>query len=220
MWRQYRKIEPNELCIIAIDTAQGGGDYTAMQVLSATKLDVPIVYHSQLATGEFLPTLHRFLNALSDIAGVKPIVAIERNNGGLLHSDRLNGLNLQQKYTLFKMPNTGVVQVQIEGGSRYGWDTNAQTRPNMVADIRIAIQQQLIKIYDPMTYGEMLSFIVKNGKPQAERNAHDDLIMSLAICWQIYQMSPKKELTFSHQQESVSIHDKEENEILDKYGFY
>jgi hypothetical protein len=91
----------------------------------------------------------------------------------------------------------------------------------MVADIRIAIQQELIKVYDPMTYGEMLSFVVKNGKPQAERNAHDDLIMSLAITWQMYQMNLQIEIvsTVNHSP-AIEVHKFPENQILDEYGFY
>lgn len=220
MWRQYRKIEENEFCIIAMDTAQGGGDYTSLQVMSTTKLDIPIVYHSQQPTSEFIPQLHRFLEALSDTTKVKPIIAIERNNGGLLHAERLAGLNMRQVYSMFKMPNIGSSSVYSEDPHRYGWDTNAATRPVMVSELRTAVHQELIKIYDAQTYAEMLSFIVRNGKPQAERNAHDDLIMSLAIAWQVYQMNPKKEILAIQQQHYGNEKPTEENEILDKYGFY
>ena len=220
MWRQYRKIDLQEFFIIAMDTAQGGGDYTSLQVFSTTKLDVPIVYHSQQPTSEFIPQLHRFLESLSDTTKVKPIIAIERNNGGLLHAERLAGLNMRQVYSMFKMPDFGNSSIRTEDPNRYGWDTNAATRPVMISELRTAIHQELIKIYDAQTYAEMLSFIVKNGKPQAERNAHDDLIMSLAIAWQIYQMNPKKEVLAVQHQQYINEKPSQENEILDKYGFY
>ena len=221
MWRQYRKIEAKEQLLIALDTAQGGGDYTAMQVLSKTKLDVPIVYHSQQPTSEFLPQLHRVLEAMSNITNIKPIIAIERNNGGLLHCERLAGLNIKQLYTLFKMPNIGAIDIASQGGSRYGWDTNMSTRPVMISELRTAIHQGLIKVYDAMTYGEMLSFVVKNGKPQAEKNAHDDLIMSLAIAWQMYQMNLQVEVVATvNQSPAIEVHKFPENQILDEYGFY
>lgn len=220
MWRQYRKIDLQEFFIIAMDTAQGGGDYTSLQVMSTTKLDVPIVYHSQQPTSEFIPQLHRFLEALSDTTKVKPIIAIERNNGGLLHAERLAGLNMRQVYSMFKMPDFGNSSIRIEDPNRYGWDTNGATRPVMISELRTAVHQELIKVYDAQTYAEMLSFIVKNGKPQAERNAHDDLIMSLAIAWQIYQMNPKKEVLAVQHQQYINEKPSQENEILDKYGFY
>jgi hypothetical protein len=35
---------------------------------------------------------------------------------------------------------------------------------------------------------ELFSFIIsQSGKPQAERNSHDDLVMSLAGAWQLFQ---------------------------------
>lgn len=220
MFRQYRKIDKNEFLLIALDTAQGGGDYTAMQVLSQTKLDIPIVYHSQQPTSEFIPILHRFLEAISTYTNVKPLLAIERNNGGLLHAERLSGLNMKQFYNLFKMPNIGVADVQLIGGSKYGWDTNMSTRPVMLSELRTAIHQNLITVYDPMTYGEMLSFIVKNGKPQAEKNAHDDLIMALAITWQMYQKNPHKEIISNANNMQYEINQIPENKLLDEYGFY
>ena len=46
------------------------------------------------------------------------------------------------------------------------------------------IRNKLINIYSARTINEMRTFIWKNGKPQAMRSYHDDLIMALAIaCW-------------------------------------
>lgn len=220
MWRQYRKIEKGEFLIMAVDTASGAFDYTALQVLSQNRLDVPITYHSQVPGTEFVPVLHRFLEAVSQHTGIKPIIAIERNNGGLLHCERLAGLNMKQLYQMFKMPNIGYSDITINGGSKYGWDTNMSTRPGMLSELRTAIHQNLITVYDPMTYAEMLSFIVKNGKPQAERNAHDDLLMALAICWQMYQMNPRKEQVSNHEETNWEFDKLPENKLLDEYGFY
>jgi hypothetical protein len=61
----------------------------------------------------------------------------------------------------------------------------------MLGMIKEAIDQKLIKIYDRPTITEMFSFIeVQTStmwRAQAERNAHDDLVMSLAGVWQMYQ---------------------------------
>jgi len=44
----------------------------------------------------------------------------------------------------------------------------------------------------------MYSFIInKQGKAEAETSAHDDLVMSLAIAWQLYQTeNPTTNQTF------------------------
>jgi hypothetical protein len=57
--------------------------------------------------------------------------------------------------------------------------------------LKEAIDGRLLRIYDKQTISEMFSFIISqtssSWKAQAESGAHDDLIMALAIAWQLYQ---------------------------------
>ena len=51
-------------------------------------------------------------------------------------------------------------------------------------------------LYDKPTVSELFSFILnKNGKPEAERSSHDDLVMSLALAWQLYRTEQKIQKT-------------------------
>jgi hypothetical protein len=80
----------------------------------------------------------------------------------------------------------------LKQNNKLGHDTNSATRPTMLAHLKDAIDNMLINIYDKMTIEEMFSFVVKltpggNWKAEAEVGAHDDLIMSLAGAWQMYQ---------------------------------
>ena len=189
-WKQYREINKGEFLLFSIDTAAGGGDYTACQVLSKTKIDVPLVFHSKTTTSNFIPELHRVLEAVFDFTGVRPVVAPERNNGGSFLIDRLAGLNYSGKYEIFKMPKFGNVNEQEE--TILGWNMTSATRPKCLQELKDAIDKNLFKIYDKETIGEMLSFVVMQGssswKAQAESGAHDDLVMALAIAWQMYQI--------------------------------
>ena len=59
-----------------------------------------------------------------------------------------------------------------------------KTRPLIIAKLEEFIRNKLIKIYSSRTASEMKTFIWRNGKPQAMKGYHDDLIMALAIaCW-------------------------------------
>jgi hypothetical protein len=59
-----------------------------------------------------------------------------------------------------------------------------KTRPLIVAKLEEFIRNKLITIYSSRIINEMKTFIWKNGKPQAMKGYHDDLIMALAIaCW-------------------------------------
>jgi hypothetical protein len=190
MHRQYRSITRGEFIVVAVDTASGAGDYTAAQFLSKTKVDVPLVYHSKKTTADYMPELSRTLEKIHDTTGVKPTVALERQNGGSFLIDRLSALNLAGKYDIFRMPSYG--RVEPSDAVRLGWDTNTATRPKMLQELKNAVDNHALGIYDQQTIKEMFSFVVvqtaSSWKAQAERNAHDDLVMSLAIAWQMYQI--------------------------------
>ena len=190
MFRQYRKIEKGEFILCAVDTSSGGADFTTGQFLSKTKLDVPLVFQSKTTAADFIPLLCRTLEAIFDITGIKPVVALERNNGGAFLMDRVAALNLLGKYVVFLMPTYG--KTDAGESKRYGWDTNSATRPKMLQDLKDVMDKRMVKIYDRPTLQECLSFIIvqtsSSWKAQAEKNSHDDLVMALAIVWQMYQI--------------------------------
>ena len=65
-----------------------------------------------------------------------------------------------------------------------GFSTTMKTRPLIVAKLEEFIRNKLITVYSSRTVNEMKTFIWRNGKPQAMKGYHDDLIMALAIaCW-------------------------------------
>lgn len=190
MFRQYRQIEPNEFFVVAADTSSGMGDYCAVQFLSKTKVDVPLVYHSKSIATDMTNAIQPILEKIYETTGIKPVVAYERNAGGVFEIDRLASMNYGGKYEIFKMPTMG--RSDPPESVRFGWDTNSSTRPAMLSQLKDAIDNKVLRIYDPQTIREMYAFILtqtaSSWKAQAEHGAHDDLIMSLAIAWQMYQI--------------------------------
>lgn len=188
-FRIYRKLEKGEFIIAFADTSAGMGDYCAVQFLSKTKLDIPMVYHSKVLATEMTNALHPVLEKISDTTGIKPIIAYERNNGGVFELERLAALNRLGKYRIYKMMTYG--SIENPEVSKLGWDTNTATRPKMLAEWKEAIDKHLIAIYDKPTIEEHFSFILSQTstsvKAKAESNAHDDLVMSCAGAYQLYQ---------------------------------
>ncbi len=186
-FRQYRQIEKDEFIVCGVDTAAGLGDYCVAQFISQTRLDVPLVYHSKVLATEMTNLIYPVLNRIFEVTGKKPVVAYERQSGGLFEMDRLASLNRDGKFELYKMPSAG--RVDAPEAYKLGWDTNTATRPKMLSDLKEAVDKSLIKIYDKPTINEMFSFVVvqtaMNRKAQAEANAHDDLVMALAIAYQL-----------------------------------
>lgn len=187
MFRRYRPYNKGEFIIVACDTSSGGGDYCAAQFLSKTKLDVPTVYHSQITATEMTPLIALELEKIYKETGVKPVIAYETNNGGVFELQRLATLNRTGSYTMYLQKTLGTTD-GLEITEKYGFSTNSATRPAILQLLKEAVDNQLFSIYDKPTINEMFAFIVKpNGRPEAEQSAHDDLVMSLAIAWQMYQ---------------------------------
>jgi hypothetical protein len=191
MFRQYRAIESGEFFVCFADTSYGAGDYCAVQFLSKTKIDVPLVYHSKTIATNMTNEIFPVLEKIFDVTGIRPMVAYERQNGGAFEMDRLASLNRNNKFEIYKMVNKG--NIDNPDPTKLGWDTNTATRPTMLQDLKDAIDHSALTIYDKPTVTELYSFILAQTtstvKAQAEKGAHDDLVMSLAGAWQLYQLS-------------------------------
>lgn len=187
-FRRYRNYQPGEFIICYADTSAGGIDYSAAQFLSKTNLDVPVVFHSKAMATQMTPQLKTELDSIYDITKVKPVVCYEDNNGGIFELERLATLNREGKYRMYLQKSRVGTTETTENSTKYGFNVNSSTRPAMLSLLKEAIDTHSLEVYDKPTINEMLSFIVNDkGKPVAEQGAHDDLIMSLAGAWQLYQ---------------------------------
>ena len=211
-WRKYREWKKDEFVVAFADTSWGGTDWSACQFLSKTHLDVPLIYHSRAIATEMTPLVHNELERIYDETKVKPVVAFERNNGGVAEIERLAKLNRNGKYTIYiEKLNSGTTD-GVENGIKYGWTTTSASRPTMLSMLKEAIDNKLITIYDKPTINEMFAFIVSqtssSWKAQAESGAHDDLIMALAGAWQLYQTEkePIKRLTPHQKPTRLKLH--------------
>lgn len=195
-WRRYRNYQKGEFIVVGVDTAWGGNDYCATQFLSKTNLDVPTVYHNKVLASEMTPVLHLELEKIYDQTGVRPVVAYERQNGGVAEIERLATLNRNGKYRIYQQ-KTGIATINsTQNNAKLGWDTNSATRPQMLSALKEAVDGLLLRIHDKPTINEMFSFVIvqtsSSWKAQAEAGAHDDLVMSLAIAYQLYQTEKSK----------------------------
>lgn len=189
MINQYRDIERGELLIVGCDTSYGANDYCVGQFYSLSKFDFPLVYRAKVAAPKMTDTLFPALEWLADFTGYKPVVGYERQNGGAFEMERLEQVNRLKKYSVFLMPQYGVQNAT--NTERMGWDTNSATRPDMLSNLQGLIDNKAIKIYDEATIKELFSFIVKDGRAEAEKTAHDDCVMSLAIALKMAQYVDK-----------------------------
>lgn len=214
MFRKYRSLEPGEFIICFADTAAGGLDYCAAQFISKNKVDVPLVFHSKSLASEMTPQLHNMLEEIYKVTRVQPVVAFERNNGGVFELERLATLNRAGNYRIYQEKRNVGTTDTTDSSPKLGWTTSSATRPVMLSMLKEAIDTRAIRIYDKPTINEMFSFVVvqtsSSWKAQAESGAHDDLIMSLAGAWQLFQ-------TETPPINEVYV---EDEQLFDKEGFF
>lgn len=194
MFKQFRNIEAGELLVAGYDMATGVKDFCAVQFISKQKADVPIVVHSDRTASEITNFVVYVLEKIYDKTGVRPVIAPETNSGGVYEIDRMLAMNRYNKFQLWEQP-AGVGEIRDVRPKKYGWTTTPSSRPRMLADLKYAIDNRVLRIYDETTIKELYSFIVvKSGniwKAQAETKANDDLVMALAIAYQLFLTVPQ-----------------------------
>lgn len=189
-FRIFRKLEPGEFIIAAEDTSQGGGDWNCCVFMSYKKLDIPIVYWNDGVAATATPDIHQALEFISELTGVAPMIAIERNNGGSSEIERLKVLNRKEKYSIYVMKDktARVGESEDEESSLLGWKTTSATRPYLLGEYKEAFDNHVWAFYDQQLLDHHKTFIKgKGGKPQASKGTHDDGVIAPAIGNQLYQ---------------------------------
>lgn len=186
----YRQPQPQEFFVIGADPAEGG-DNSAYVVLSKKTAEVVIVGQSKEESSQLGHELNHVARWLEKKTGIFPSLAVEKNVG----SATIYVLKTLNYPNLFMMPGSFTSSDPTQSQD-YGWVTSSATRPKMLDDLALAIRQQAIKIPSKQIIDELFSFIrnAKTGKPEADRGSHDDLVMALAIAWQLYQIAPNPTL--------------------------
>lgn len=183
MFKLYRKPEHGEFFVVFGDCAQGGSDKNFVIFMSTKRLDVPLVLSMNGVAAEMTPHLKQALEYIHKATGVKPVVALERNNGGQSAMHDLMMTNNNDAYTIyFARKENGEITDQP------GWNTSSASRPLMLGEWLTAFNAKLVHIYDKEIIEQHQTFIVnKKGKPEAAPNTHDDAVMACAGAWQLYQ---------------------------------
>lgn len=171
--------------VIAGDVAEGleHGDYSCAQVLRKGTCEQVAIWHGHCSPDEFgriLVDIGTYYNKAS--------LAPERNFHGFGVVNRIRDhykyCKLYYDYDAPSQTLTG----KKRGIKRYGWETNRKTRPIMIQDLAAFINEGQIKINDPQTIEELITFVYdKNGNTGAMGGCYDDRVMALAITIQLYK---------------------------------
>ncbi len=168
--------------LMVADVARGdGSDSSTFHILKLETMEVVAEYQGK-------PSLDLYSNILYQAGHEygKCLLVVENNGIGISILEKLIDLGYPNLYYSVKGTHEFVDSVQGEVNDRAlpGFTTSTKTRPLIVAKLEEFIRNGLITLYSSRLFHELKTFIWRNGKPQAMRSYHDDLVMSLAIaCW-------------------------------------
>lgn len=170
----YKHPEHRRPYVLGGDTAEGGKDYSAGQMLDNITGEQVAVWHGHSDTDLYAKQMYCYgkyyngaLEAIEVNFDLHPVKELERL--GYWHQFRRENIDD------YNEPEQ----------TKHGFRTTTVTRPVIIAELVTVVRESIHLINDLETLREMLSFVRgPTGKPEASPGKHDDLIMALAIAHQ------------------------------------
>jgi hypothetical protein len=179
IWEKY---QDDSKYLLVADVARGdGADYSVFHVIKLETMEVVAEYQGK-------PTLDHYSDILFD-AGREYgscLLVVENNGIGISVLEKLINKEYPNLYYSIKGTHEYIEQHKAEYASNSvpGFTNSSKTRPLIVAKMEEYIRNRLITVRSSRLFHEFKTFIWHNGRPQAMRSYHDDLVMSLSIaCW-------------------------------------
>lgn len=171
----YNDVQQNYPYILGGDTAGEGSDYFTGHIVNNIDGTQDAVFWGNLGEDEYARQIY-CLGMYYNTA----LIGLE-TNFSTYPIRELERLGYTKQYVR-EMPDTYTHHLK----QSFGYITSSKTRPIMIAELVKIVREDIELINDYNTLKEMLSFVKINGKPQAEEGQHDDLVMGLAIAYQLY----------------------------------
>ena len=192
----YEEPLENHKYILSVDPAKDGRDYFALHMIDVTKFPF-----KQVASGRLQIDYLLMPNFLYDFANSynTAFTIIENNEGaGQSIADTLK--------RDFEYENLYYDRTGNKFKNYPGFRTTTKSRAQLLETLKLLIENKKLEIYDADTILELQRFILVKKKFQAEEGFHDDLVMSLAIAFclfnDIQNFEDFKEITKSIYSES------------------
>lgn len=159
--------------IMGVDPAKDGSDAFAVQIIDTYNLEFKQVATAQLQIEYIL--MPEYLLDWAEYYN-NAYVIIENNEGaGQSIADML--YNIYEYGNMYFDKKTG-------SKKKYpGFRTTPKSRKQILQNMKLFIENNRLKINDSKTISELYQFILINNKYQADEGSHDDLVMSLALCF-------------------------------------
>jgi len=192
--RVWQDPQPHYNYVIAADVSLGRErDYSAFHVINLYNgQQVAEFYSNKTPINDFSKILFE-VGMAYNIACIIP----ERNTIGNNLIDWL--INIHEYENVWE-----------DAKGNLGYQLTAQNRDVILAELEEALRTDMIKVNSTRTVDELMTFIISdNGKAAAEKNHHDDLVMSLALaahcCKNLLDSSPVGFETTLNKEEALPL---------------
>ena len=172
----YEEPFENHKYILSVDPAKDGRDYFALHMIDVTKFPF-----KQVASGRLQIDYLLMPNFLYDFANSynTAFTIIENNEGaGQSIADTLK--------RDFEYENLYYDRTGNKFKNYPGFRTTTKSRAQLLETLKLLIENKKLEICDSDTILELQRFILVKKKFQAEEGFHDDLVMSLAIAFCLF----------------------------------
>ena len=170
--RVWQDPQPHYSYLIACDTSLGRDrDYSAFHIIN-------------MYNGQQVAEFYSNRTAINDFAQILANEGMLYNTAHVICERNTIGNNLiDWLYNIYEYEN-----LWADEKGEIGFQITAKNRESILAELEEAVRTDLIKINSTRTCDELFTFVIgENGKVQAEKGYHDDLVMSLALSVHAYK---------------------------------
>jgi hypothetical protein len=167
---------PGKKYVISADVARGdSGDFSAFHVIDSDEAEVVAEYLGKIPPDKFAELLIEYGKKYNGA-----VLCPERNTFGYFTCVKLRDSGYKRLWYR-NMSADMWTFIQTDPEQVPGFETQGNTRPQILGKLEELIRNQVVKTYSQRTYDQLQSFVWQGAKAQASRDSNDDLILSLAI---------------------------------------
>ena len=171
--------------IISADVSRGdAADYSTFHVIDIETSSVAAEYRGKAPPDKFAQVLAEAGRRYNDA-----VICPENNSYGYAVIMKLAEMDYRNLYFQNEKDRYSYMYGTKDLG-KIGFQTNAKTRGQILTKLEEVLRTKQINVKSSRLYSELKTFVWKNGKAQAQKGQHDDLIMALAIGVWLYDTTP------------------------------
>lgn len=187
----WKEPEEGHQYILGSDISRGdGNDFSTIVILDFTTMEQVMEYQGKLPPDIMAQVIEEYGNlykayTVVDITGgmgVPTVLKLLEFGYKRLHYDNINGKILSTKQKELTSHN--------KADKIPGFQATAVRLP-MIANLECKIRMNEVKVRSTRMISEMKTFVFVNGRPDHTKSAHDDILMSLAMCLWVVEHSFK-----------------------------